>query len=89
MTSAVALEWMRSMLWTAITAGAPVIGTVAIVGLLMAILQAATQVNDAAVPFVAKALGAFVALSILGGFMVSEMTAFATSALGAIADLVH
>ena len=84
MNPSIALDWIREMMWAAITAGAPVLVTVTVVGLALAILQAATQVNDAAVPFSAKALGVFVALSTGGAWMLGQMTDFATRALTAI-----
>ena len=87
MNAASGLEWVREMMWVAVVAGAPVLLTVAIIGLLLAILQAATQVNDAAVPFAAKALGVFAALTVSGGWMLGQMTDFARTAFEAIAHI--
>lgn len=87
MNAASALEWVRELMWTAIVSGAPVILTVALVGLALAILQAATQVNDAAVPFTAKAIGVFVVLTISGAWMLARMTDFARHAFEAIGGI--
>jgi len=87
MTTATALDWIREMMWSAIVSGAPVILMVTVVGLLLAILQAATQVNDAAVPFTAKAVGVFVALTVSGGWMLGRITEFARHALSAIGHI--
>lgn len=87
MTAASALEWVREMMWTAIEAGSPVLLAVTVVGLALAILQAATQVNDSAVPFAAKALGVFVMLSISGAWMLDRMTEFARHAFEAIGNV--
>lgn len=85
MTPGTGLDWIREMMWTAVVAGAPVIVTVAVIGLVLAILQAATQVNDAAVPFAAKALGVFVAITVSGGWMIGQMTDFAVATFEAVA----
>ncbi|GAB5542136.1 MAG: flagellar biosynthetic protein FliQ [Sandaracinaceae bacterium] len=87
MTPSIGLDWIRETMWTAVVAGAPVILTVAIIGLALAILQAATQVNDAAVPFAAKAIGVFVALTMTGAWMLGQMTDFAQSAFEAMAHV--
>lgn len=85
MNSAVALDWMREMLWTALLAGAPVLLTVTVIGLGVAVLQAATQVNDAAVPFSAKVVGVFLALVLGGGFTLRQLKEFAELAFEAMA----
>ena len=87
MTTSLALEWVRQLMWTAITAGAPVLLTVAIIGLVLAILQAATQINDAAVPFTAKAIGVCIALVVSGAWMMGRMTDFAARAFTAIGSI--
>lgn len=89
MSAGAGLEWIREMMWAAVVSGAPVIVTVAVVGLVLAILQAATQVNDAAVPFAAKAIGVFVALTVSGSWMLGQMTDFACRAFEAIAQVTR
>ena len=51
MTTSFALDWFRQMLWVAVLSAGPVVGAVVVVGLVIAILQAATQVNDQAIAF--------------------------------------
>lgn len=81
MTAASALDWFRQMLWTAVLAAGPVVLVVVAVGLLIAIVQAATQVNDQAVAFGPKAVAAVIALAVSGPFMLHEITSFARAAL--------
>ena len=87
MTTAAALQWFRDMLYTAVIAASPAVLTVVIVGLIIAILQAATQINDAAVAFGPKALAVIIALSLGGGFTLETAADFTTRALHAIADV--
>lgn len=87
MNPSIALDWMRNMMWTAWVAGSPVILTVAVIGLALAVVQAATQINDAAVPFAGKAAGVFVALTVAGSWMLTQMIDFARSAFEAMATI--
>ena len=84
MTSAAALDWFRQLLWTATLVTAPSVLAVVIVGLVMAVLQAATQVNDQTVAFAPKALAIVVALVVAGPFMMSELTKFMNAIFAAI-----
>lgn len=82
-----ALGWYTEMLWAAVTAAAPVVLTVVVVGLVIAIVQAATQVNDQAVAFGPKALAAIVALTVAGGFIIAEVGDFTTRCLEGLASV--
>ena len=55
----------------------PLLAVTLIVGLLVAILQAVMQVNEATLAFVPKLLALGVALMLLGPFMVETLTAYA------------
>lgn len=85
MTAAFALDWLRQMLWTAVITGAPPIVTAVIVGLLLAIFQAATQINDSALAFAPKALASIVALVVAAPWMLDRMTEFTTAAITVMA----
>ena len=87
MTSAAALDWFRQLLWTATLVTAPSVLAVVVVGLVMAILQAATQVNDQTVAFAPKAIAIVVALVLGGPFMMSELTKFTHAVFAAVAKL--
>ena len=87
MTTAAALDWFRNMLWTATLVTAPSVLAVVIVGLVMAILQAATQINDQTVAFAPKAIAIVVALVMAGPFMMSELSKFTTAIFAAVSKL--
>ena len=63
-------------LMTLATVGAPLFLSVLAVGLLVGVLQSATQVNDAAVSFLPRALTASVVLLLAGSWMASRLAAF-------------
>ena len=67
------------------TTGGPVFAALLLVGLLVGILQATTQINDPAVgalPRLATALGMSF---LLGGWMVDRLAGFFVSAMGRMA----
>jgi flagellar biosynthesis protein FliQ len=85
MTISHALDWYRQMLWTAVLVGGPVIVAGVIVGLVVAILQAATQINDSAVAFAPKAVASLVVMVLAGPWMLNQLVEFTRSVFQAIA----
>jgi len=52
---------------------APMLGTALVIGLLVSIFQAATQINEATLTFIPKLVGVFLALIIAGPWMLGVM----------------
>jgi len=87
MTIALAIDWYRKMLWTAVLVGGPVIVAGVVIGLIVAILQAATQVNDSAVAFAPKAVATIVTIVIAGPWMLAQLVDFTTAIFVAVGHL--
>jgi flagellar biosynthetic protein FliQ len=87
MTAAAAIDWFRSLLWTAVLVTGPSILATVVVGLIVAILQAATQVNDQSVAFAPKALAIVLALVVGGPFMLTELVHFTHGIFAAMARM--
>ncbi len=87
MTIALAIDWYRRMLWTAVMVGGPVIGAGVVIGLVIAILQAATQVNDSAVAFAPKAVATIAVLALAGPWMLAQLVEFTTAVFVAVGHL--
>jgi flagellar biosynthesis protein FliQ len=87
MTAPNALEWFNKMLWTAVLAGGPVVLATVIVGLITAILQAATQVNDQSVAFGPKAIVVIMTLVATGQWILSQLTQFTLAIFSAMARM--
>jgi len=85
--AAAGLDWFREMLWTALLTAGPTVLAVVIVGFIVAILQAATQVNDQAIAFGPKAGAVLLALVVSGPFMLQELADFTRAAFTAIATV--
>jgi flagellar biosynthetic protein FliQ len=67
---------------------APVLLVVLVVGLLVSIFQAATQINEATLSFVPKVVAAVAVLGIAGPWMVSTLVEYLRSILLAIPGAV-
>lgn len=66
----------RDALWTVLLISAPILGLGLIVGLVVSILQATTQIQDATLAFVPKILAVLVALALFGGWMLTSLVDF-------------
>ena len=84
MSPGFALDWFREMLWVATLTAGPAVLVVVIVGLLIAIVQAATQVNDQAVAFGPKAVSVVVALAAASPWMLQQVREFTVACFDAM-----
>ncbi|MCB5183773.1 flagellar biosynthesis protein FliQ [Methylobacillus gramineus] len=65
----------------------PVLLVVLVIGLLVSIFQAATQINEATLTFIPKLLGVFATLLIAGPWMLSVITDYLRHVLTSIPSL--
>jgi flagellar biosynthesis protein FliQ len=65
--------------------GAPLFATILLVGLSVGVMQAATQVNDAAVGFLPRALAAGVVIWLAGGWMTDRLAVYLAHSIVAMA----
>jgi flagellar biosynthetic protein FliQ len=63
---------------------APVLGVILIVGLLVSIFQAATQINEATLSFVPKVVAAVAVLAIAGPWMLTTLVEYLQRTLQAL-----
>ncbi len=71
-----AITLIQNMLYLALEVGAPVILTAFIVGLLISIFQAATQINEMTLTFIPKIVATIVAMIIFGSWMFMKIVAY-------------
>ncbi len=67
---------------------APVLGIALIVGLVVSIFQAATQINEPTLSFVPKIVGAVAVLAIFGPWMITTLVEFLRSTLLTVPAMV-
>ena len=67
---------LRDSMLVMLKLGGPLLGVMLAVGLLVALVQAVTQINEASLVFVPKLIALGVALMLLGPFMASTLSAY-------------
>ena len=67
---------------TIVLVAGPILGSIMTVGVVVSILQAATQINESTLSFVPKFLGAVIMLALGGPWMLHQLEAFFVTVLG-------
>ena len=75
-------------LYILLLVSAPILLSVLVIGLLVSIFQAATQIHEATLSFVPKVLAVVAVLAILGPWMLSSLVEFLQRSLQAIPTVV-
>ncbi|MBI5509015.1 MAG: flagellar biosynthesis protein FliQ [Deltaproteobacteria bacterium] len=78
---------VREMLWLALVVAAPILGVGLVVGLAIAVLQAATQIQESSLSFLPKLVAMGAALAISGPWALERLVAFTHRLLSALASL--
>jgi flagellar biosynthesis protein FliQ len=76
MSPELAVDICRKAIQTILMCAAPMLIVALIVGLLVSIFQAATQINEQTLTFVPKIVAVFVTLLIFGSWVIKVVTAF-------------
>ena len=72
----------------ALLLGAPLLLLALVIGLVISIFQAATQINEATLSFIPKLLAVFATIVIAGPWMLGEMVDYIRQLFGSIPTLV-
>ena len=78
----------RDGLLTLLMVCTPILGVVLVVGLIVSILQAATQIHEQTLSFVPKLLAAFATLGLAGPWMLSVLVDYIRNVLQSIPSMV-
>lgn len=87
MTQDQAVGLMNQMLWQCMVIAGPLLAAILIVGLLISIIQATTQLQEMTLSYVPKMVVAGALLILLGPWMIGRLTQFAIHAIRMIPNL--
>lgn len=73
MNAQMVLTMGQEALLTLLMVSAPVLGVVLVVGLLISLFQAITQINEATLTFIPKLIAAMLVLALAGPWMLSML----------------
>jgi flagellar biosynthetic protein FliQ len=84
MNSQMVLTMGQEALWMLLMISAPVLGVVLVVGLLISLFQAVTQINEATLAFVPKLIAAIAVFALAGPWMLGMLVDYVRRTIEAI-----
>ncbi|MDQ3206452.1 MAG: flagellar type III secretion system protein FliQ [Pseudomonadota bacterium] len=88
MSPEIALTEIGRGLQMALLLGAPPLLAVLVIGVVVGIIQAATQINEQTIAFVAKAIALTTTLALTGHFLLGKLVAFTIDLFQRIPHLI-
>lgn len=88
MTPQMVLTMGQEALWMMLAISAPILGAALVVGLVVSLFQAVTQINEATLAFVPKLVAAVAVLSLAGPWMLAVLVDYVRSIIEAIPSVV-
>ncbi len=88
MTDTTALDIVQKAMTVAFMVSLPALGLGLLVGLIVAVFQAATQIHEATLTFIPKIAAVIVALVVFGPWMLTKMVNFTTTIFTSIPQLI-
>jgi flagellar biosynthetic protein FliQ len=73
----------------ALTLAGPILLISLVVGSLVSLVQAATQINESTLIFIPKMVGAVLVLLLLGSWMLQQAVMFTSTLFTSLPNLVH
>lgn len=89
MTEDVVLSLGRDAIWTTVLLSAPLLLSALVVGLVVSIIQAVTQINEATLTFIPKMLTIVVMMVILAPWMTQMITSYTTELFTSLPNYVR
>jgi flagellar biosynthetic protein FliQ len=89
MTEAYVLTLGQNAIKIALLLAGPILLVSLIVGSLISLVQAATQINETTMTFVPKLVGVVAVLLLLGSWMLQQALTFTHNLFTSLPDLVH
>lgn len=83
-----ALTLLNDMLWNCLVVAGPILAVTLIVGVVISVLQVATQLQEMTLSYVPKLLASALVLIMLGPWMIARITDFARGLYLTIPTLV-
>ncbi|NLJ74409.1 MAG: flagellar biosynthesis protein FliQ [Firmicutes bacterium] len=82
MTDLVVINLGREAIWTVLMVAGPVLGLGMLVGLIVSIFQATTQIQEQTLTFIPKIVAVLIGIVIFGPWMLKILTDFGERLLG-------
>ena len=80
---------MQDAIMAILKCSLPMMVTALVIGVVVSIIQAATQINEQTLAFVPKIIGVLLAMLVCFGFIMTEMSEFTTRMYGYVLQMAH
>jgi flagellar biosynthetic protein FliQ len=84
MNAQMVLTMGQDALWMLLMVSAPVLGVILVVGLIVSLFQAVTQINEATLAFVPKLIAAMAVFALAGPWMLNMLVEYVRRTIEAI-----
>ncbi len=88
MTPEATLTLLNNALWITVIVAAPILISVLVIGVLVGMLQAATQINEMTLSFIPKLIVLFFTLLFAGPWMLKTLVNYVTNLITNIPNLL-
>lgn len=89
MTEDIVLSLGRDAIWTTVMLAAPLLLSALVVGLVVSIIQAVTQINESTLTFIPKMLAIVVVMIIMAPWMTQMITSYTTELFTSLPNYVR
>lgn len=89
MTESYILSLAQNAITVILILSGPVLIASLVIGILVSLVQAATQINEVTLTFVPKIIAIGLVLAFLGSWMLQTITTFTTTLFTSLPNLVH
>ncbi len=89
MSQTTVLTLLQQTLWTVVQIGGPILMAALIVGLLISLIQAVTQINEMTLSYVPKVIVIGLVLVFAGPWMLQTLISFAAQIFNSLPQLVQ
>ena len=89
MSEDVVLSLGRDAIWTTVLIASPLLLSALVVGLIVSIFQAVTQINEATLTFIPKMLAIVVVMIVLAPWMTQMITSYTTELFTSLPNYVR
>ena len=89
MSQNLVLYLAKEALWATLLVGGPILGISLIVGLLVSVFQAMTQIQEQTLSFIPKILAIMLILVVLGPWMLTVLTTFTENLLNQLPNFTQ
>ena len=89
MTQAMIVTIMQDAIMTVLKCALPMMLTALVIGVIISIFQAATQISEQTLSFVPKIVGTFLALLVCLGYILSQLSGLVTRLYCYIGQMIY